>query len=474
MNDKLILKNASFLFSSDVLVRLISSVAAILVARHLGSHGYGILSVGMAFTAIAAYFTDMGLTHTFIREGTKPNVKLDHLISSFFKTRIVFALGTALVSIIIIRILYTDTLLIRQVLYVMVLPTILGSALQGVGVVYFQVTSQMKYTAFIRGLSGLITAGSLLVGITSNWSLLLISSVYGCSSILGGVTSVLMVTKRISLLHGWNQSILRGIISFTLGGIVVLMLPQLGPLVLERVTSFQQVGYYAAAIRIPIVLYQVPGVLATAFYPLLFEYGNKNQKENHLKLNIFQLKLMSTLGIIMAIPFLFYPTWWITFLFGDEWIASSRVLAILSCMVILQSINYPLADALTTKGLQKRRTLTLLVALFVGLVSYISLGSRLGSIGGGFSAIIIEIILMIGFTISNPSGFKLISCGIRYNFISLFFIIVIGFFVLVNISPFIGIPICILIFLCLSVSLDREIRKWILSKIKIKRKEGLL
>ncbi|WP_064220700.1 oligosaccharide flippase family protein [Anoxybacillus flavithermus] len=59
----LILKNATYLFISNVILRLFSALTTIMVARYLGANDYGILSLALAISNIAGYFTDMGLSH---------------------------------------------------------------------------------------------------------------------------------------------------------------------------------------------------------------------------------------------------------------------------------------------------------------------------------------------------------------------------------------------------------------------------
>lgn len=67
MNLQLILKNASFLFVGNVMVRMLTAISAIVIARYLGAEQYGILSIALVFSTFASSMTDLGLTHTFIR-----------------------------------------------------------------------------------------------------------------------------------------------------------------------------------------------------------------------------------------------------------------------------------------------------------------------------------------------------------------------------------------------------------------------
>ncbi|MDI3256773.1 MAG: flippase [Kyrpidia sp.] len=458
MSGTRILKNAAYLFAGNVLVRLVGAVAAILVARYLGARDYGILSVALAFSVVTGYFTDLGLSHTLIREGTKPDADLKRLLAGFFKIRLLFGLGTAAASLAAVETLYPDPE-VRRVLYWVVMPNILGAAFQGVGAVYFQVVQQMQYTALIRTVSGLFTAGALFLGMALRWPLSFLAPVYGLAAVAGGLVSLWLVGRRVPLFAGWDRSLLQGLWSFTLGGLVIMLLSQMGPLILERVTDLAQVGYFAAAFRIPAVLYQIPGVLAEAYYPQLFADGHRGDERTHLALNTLELKMMSALGVLMALPFLLYPDWWIQLLFGPRWAAAAPALEILSWMVLLQSVNYPLADALTTKGMQSRRTAVLVVVLFAGLGAYAGLGARWGSTGGAAAAVAVESASMIGFVLANPTGWALLRRGVSVNAAVLFGAAALGALWVRTWSPFVGIPVGELLAGMSMVGLDRDVRE---------------
>lgn len=406
-----ILKNATYLFASNVLVRVITAIVSILVARYLGAKQYGALSVGLALSSIVGYFTDMGLTHTLIREGTKPAPDIPRLLGGALKLRLIFASGTAVVCSLLFCFFYKEPLL-RSTIYFIVIPTIFGGALQGIGVAYYQMVQEMQYVALIRTFSSLVTAATLFVSILLRWPLQILALSYGLSSIVGGLLSVVLVKKRVPHFRGWHRGLTEGLWSFTIGGLLVMILPQLGPVILEKVASLQEVGYFSAAYRIPALLYQIPGTLAAAFYPQLFFYGARDTKE-HFNLSKRELKFMSLLGLGLAMPFALYPDWVIRVLFGPDWAANAgRVLAILAWMVAFQGINYPLADALTTQGLQNKRTYVLSLAFVLGVFSYVVLGKYIGAQGGAIAAIIIEVVCLVGYTVANSNGGRLLIEGL--------------------------------------------------------------
>jgi O-antigen/teichoic acid export membrane protein len=468
MNGNRLITNISYLFLSNVIVRFVTALSTVLVAKSLGAGEYGVLSVSLAFSTIAVYFTDLGLTHTLIREGTKKESNISVLMSSFLKVRIVLVLITIIISIFIFETAYTDPDLVK-ILYLVVLPTTLGTALQGIGIAYYQVIEKMHYTAIIQSITGLSTSLALIIGMIYDWNLLMIASMYGFANILAGIISLLMVMRKVNIFKGWEKSILTGLINFTISGIAIILLPQLAPLILEKVSNFKEVGFYSAAYRIPVVLYQLPAIVAVAFYPILFKFGNKKDFDNHFELSTLQIKLMSFFSVLLGMPFLIYSDWWITLLFGEEWIKAAATLKILSLVVITQSISYPIADALTTLGYQKKRMVVMLCGLILGVPSYYFLGNFYGSIGAAIGAIFIELFLLVFFVLLHPRGKRLLNNGFKYNGLGLILTLIISYSLLLKIDHFIGNIISVIIYVgivfILDLNFSRKCMLWIKRRI---------
>lgn len=460
----LILKNATYLFISNVILRLFSALTTIMVARYLGANDYGILSLALAISNIAGYFTDMGLSHTFIREATKSDVNdLGKLVGGHFKLRVIFVIAVSIVLYVVVELLYKDPY-VKKTIYLMVYPTIVGGAMQGIGAVYFQALQQMHYTALIRAVSGLITATTLILGLIFKWHLLLLAGIYGFSSLLGGLFSFFLLLQRVSLLRGWETNLLNDLLSFTVGGLLIMILPQIPLIILEKVSDFKQVGYFSAAYRIPSMLYQVPGIVAAAFYPVLFKYGTNKEYDKHLRMTTIELKIMTLLGGCMVIPFLLYSDWWVNILFGLHWGEISSLLSIICIVVLLQSISYPLADSLTTKGQQKKRTLVMFIVSIVAVLSNYYLGEALHSLGSAIAVVITEFFLLIGLLLFNKKyGFLILWKGFIYNLVILLTVFFMGNLFKSYIDPLIGSILFVLIFISLVLVLDRELRLYLKS-----------
>ncbi|MDA2357505.1 oligosaccharide flippase family protein [Bacillus cereus] len=467
MKTNKILKNASYLFVGNITVRFVLAIATIFFARYVSPSDYGMFTTALAISAVICYFTDAGLTHTFMREGTRSDANISVLISSYLRIRLILAIVISVLFAIFAQFFYPDAYL-RAMVYWVVLPTMFGATLQGVGMAYFQVTERMQFTAIISVLQGVTAAAALLLGMSFQWSLMMVAAMYGVSSLVTGVIAFIMTIRYTQVHKGWDKGILDQLLIFTINGIIIMLLPQLGPIILEKVSTYNQVGFFGAASKIPAVLYQIPGVIAAAFYPRLFAFGNEKNIEEHRKLSSFELKLMSFLGMGISIPFIADPSFWIVSLLGEEYAPAGNALAILAFMVILQSINYPLADNLTTIGQQWKRATTMTIGLVVAIIGYIVLGSKYGMMGAAAAAILTEITLLIGFTLFIRKGMQLLVKGIIFN--SLAFIISYGIYriALIDLPPLVALTLTGILYGMIGIVIDPQIRGFVLGFIKQK------
>ncbi|WP_317913306.1 oligosaccharide flippase family protein [Carnobacterium maltaromaticum] len=466
---KTVIYNVMYLFFGNVFTKLLAAVATILYARFSGASEYGILSVALAFAAIVSYFTDAGISQTTIREGTKPDADISSIMFAYTKIRLFLFFGVTLFSIVFINIFYSDPVTRSTILFLTV-PTLLGALAQGIGITYFQIIEKMKYVSLINIIVSVGNSLALFIGVVSHLSIQMVSLLYGIASILGGIYAIWVVYKQIDfkVVKKKHPELLNQLLSFTINGIIVMMIPQLGPIILEKVLTTTEVGNFSAAFKIPSVLYQFPGIVATAFYPKLFSLGNSGELSEHRKICGFELKIMGTLGAALALPFILAPGFWIRLLLTDEFSPAIPALVVLSYLILLQAIKYPLADYLTTVGNQWKRTIVMFVGLIVVIILYIVLGTNFGILGGALAPLISELVIIFGCVLFIPKGFSFLFKN-SYIMIIAFVVSFMSYrLIFSSLHPLIGLTIVELIFITIIIFSDRTIRNKVISMLKNK------
>ena len=322
-------KNVFHLFYSTAISRGINTIVLIVLVNYLNAENYGMFSVALAFAMVMGYFTDAGLSNTVLREGSKQDADIPAIVVSYIKLRAILLAATFLVSYAIIHISYNGQQL-KAMMFALVIPMVAGLALQSIGITYFQLKEKMQYLGYIRICSSLVLVILIPLGMALSLNAFMIAFLFGISYLAAGFYGLFLVGRhvRLNLRNPFQRSLLKNIWSFVFSGLLIMLLPQLGPLVLEKTITMEEVGIFAVAYRIPSALYQVPGVIAGAFFPVLFRHFHNGDHQEHLRLNVLQAKIMGVIGMVMTIPLFFLSEQIVSVLFGDKWSQAAEPLKI--------------------------------------------------------------------------------------------------------------------------------------------------
>lgn len=406
--------NILHLFYSTALSSVLNAAALIILASYLHSHHYGIFSVALAFAMIMGYFTDAGLSDIVLREGAKRKVDLSILMSSYMKMRLVLLVVTFFVGFVLIHTFNPNNQELIETAYFLIIPMVSGIALQSIGTTFYQLIEKMQYYGLIRMVSAFCLVTTMGIGMALQLNPIVMCTVYGLSYLLAGMFGLLLVMNHVSIRfnHPFHKGLLQNLGSFTVGGLLFVMLPHIGPIILEKTITLAEVGLFAVAYRIPQALQQIPFIVAGAYYPVLFRSFQQDHLEQHLNYQISQTKIMALVGMLMTIPFFYLADVVIEILFGTEWQHAAFPLKILSLMLTLQAINIALADGLTTMEKQNARMLVQLVSVLTGIGLYIILSKSYGVIGAAFAGVTIEATALIGFWICSPKRWALLKSSL--------------------------------------------------------------
>ncbi|WP_326847719.1 flippase [Priestia endophytica] len=468
--EKNIFKNILHLFFSTAFTRVANAITIILLAGHIGAEEYGMFSLCVAYALIAGYFTDMGVQNIVMREASIENANISSIMSAYIKIRIYLLLLTLVISALIFVSFYDSTKLIK-VLFLLVFPTVIGLTMQSISVTYFQLKEEMNFISKIRILSATICTIVVLFGMWVDWGVDLISLFYGLSYVVAGVYGLYLLFKNIELdlKCKLEKSSFRGLPSFIISGLLIMLIPHIGMLTIEKVLSLKEVGFYSVSYRIPTALYQIPGVVAGAFYPVLFKHHSSNNYIAHRETNIKQVKIMSLMGMLASLPLFFYPEWIIKTLFGEQWLPASPLLQILSIVVVLQSINFPLGDGLTTKGKQQLRSMVLGISVLSGILYYYFLSLEFGNVGAAYAAVLVETTMFISFIIVNKDRMWIIKKALLVNILLYLLILLLGTRLWGHLNFYVGTSLNCLLLIALFILTSKEMRCYIIQFKKSKQ-----
>jgi O-antigen/teichoic acid export membrane protein len=465
-----IAKNIIHLFYSTAISSALYAIALIVLASYLESYHYGVFSVALAFAMIMGYFTDAGLSEIVLREGSKKEVDISVLISSYIKMRGALLVLTFVGGFLLIYLSNSGNKELIQTAFYLIIPMVTGIALQSIGITFFQLSERMQFSGLIRIVSSICLVSTLALGIYFSLEPLVITVLYGMSYLTAGGFAIVLLVKniRLNFRDPFHKGLLQNLGSFTIGGLLFVMLPHLGPILLEKTISLKEVGLFAIAYRIPQALQQIPFIVAGAYYPVLFKAFNNNLADEHHKHLLLQIKIMAIVGMLMTIPFFHLTGVIITILFGEEWAAAAILLKILSVILLLQSISIALGDGLTTSRRQFHRMIVQALAVISGIVFYVTLSRTYGVVGAAYAGVIIETISLFGFWLCIPNRGKIAKKTIL-PYLIFFFLTLAGTELFLSQFPFLSGAVNILLVSTL-LYLDKDLKGKISSFIQSKRR----
>jgi len=389
-----------------VLGTLVSLAGLALLTRHLGLEEFGRFSVIVALITVVGALTDAGMGTLGLREfSQRRGGDRDELMRTLLGLRLALTvLGAGIAALMALALGYRPAL-------------VLGSALAGVGLVLTvgQTTLGIPLAASLR--NGALAGVDLLRQV-------LTVAAYGALVLAGAGTAAflavpipvgivllvlvaLLVRGQVPLRprvapRAW-AALLRTSIGFALATAVGTIYVYTAQILTEFVASDQEVGLFAAAFRVFVVLGGVPGLLITVAFPVLARAARDDRER--LAYGVGKLvDVCVLLGLGAAVALITGAPAIIAVMAGPEFAGAAGVLRIQSIAVVMSFVLATWGFALLS--LHDHRALLRANALAFGVsaVAVTLLASRYGAEGAAFGTVLGEMVLAAGYAVGLSRG----------------------------------------------------------------------
>lgn len=367
-------------------------ITFILIARALGAEEFGAFTAVLAVATFLSPFVELGAYTLVIRDITtgSPLRQVVGRNLALIKISLPFGLLVALVLKVILLPLVSWSLFLSISLAIF-----LGGRLQVISSAANIAKGLVARNTVIEVLGGLLQNILALFLLIREGTLELWGWMYAVQYIVIGIVALLWATKEdgISIDRFDTKRVVEGI-NFATANSASGAYNDMDKALLQRFADLESTGIYAAGFRV-IGMAALPMIaLLTTVAPKFFERGSVSPK---LALN-FALRLYrwTILYGLLALTTIWICSPWVGMILGSDFAASSDVLRLLAAYVLLQGLQYPLADALTASGFQSKRTTGQALALAINLCLNLWLIPRFQWQGAAIAALLTQIWL-VGF-----------------------------------------------------------------------------
>jgi len=395
-----VVKNVAWLSVSQIAGRIFRGLFIIFAARLLGATEYGVFSYALGLAGFFTPFADVGITSILTRDASRDPKRSSSYFATSFWIKIFLLVFTTLL-IIFVAPLFSKINSIEVLLYFVALLTIFDN-FREFFISLFRAQEKMELEALVNVSMNIAIAaiGAVILYISKTAEAVTIS--YVGSAGVGVLIAGFLVRGHLKkVFEDFDKKLISPtlkaalpIVGISLLGVFML---NIDVIIIGWFRTAAEIGYYSAGQKIVQLLYVIPAIIASAFFPIISRAVEKkeNQKISLIMERaisaIFALALPLTIGgIILGAPL-------IKFLYGAEYlpaILTFQILLLTNFVVFPQTL---LSNFIVAYNKQAK------IAIYVGI-------SAIGNV-------VLDLLLIPKFGIAGSAAATVI-VQLLYNFLT--------------------------------------------------------
>ena len=322
--------NTSWLMGHRVLSMVVALFVGVYVARYLGPERFGLLSYAGSFVGLFTALATLGLDGIMVRELVKTPERRDELLGTAFWLKVC---GAILMWVgIAAAVLFTHNDAQTNILIVIIA---FGVIFQVFNVIDFNYQAEVKSRFVVY-----IQLGQLVVSSTTKLVLIWITAPlvwFACVFLLDAVVHAIGLTamylKNTGKIWSWKwrwqtaRVLLKDSWPLILSSMVISIYMKIDQVMIKEMLDAEQVGHYAAAVRLSEAWYFVPMAITSSVFPAIIN-AKKHSEELYYQRLQKLYDLMVWFAVAIALPTTFLSPWVIRVLYGEAFSPAAGVLSI--------------------------------------------------------------------------------------------------------------------------------------------------
>ena len=383
-------KNTSWLFAEKILRILISFLVTVLVIRYLGPEQFGLLSYAISFFGLFSAISVLGLESISIRELVKYPGKRDNILGSVFLLRLV---GGIVTVILIALTLFISNESTDISILILIIST--SAIFQSFSVVdyYFRAEVKAKYSVYVMMASVLFTSSLKILIIILEAPLIYFAIAFSVEFLITAA-GFLTVYKNNSLkIINWKfqkelaLSLLKDSWPLILSGLVVSVYMKIDQVMIKNMLNSEEVGYYAAAVRLSEAWYFIPIALTNSLFPAII---NAKEIGKNFYFNRIQklYDILAWIAISIAVPVSIFSSDIINILYGSEFKSAAPVLTIYIWAGVAVFLGVASGQYLITENFTQLSFFRTFIGMVINVILNLVLIPKYGIVGAAVATLI--------------------------------------------------------------------------------------
>lgn len=377
--------------------RIIRMVVALFVgvyvARYLGPAQLGLLSYAGSFVGLFVALATLGLDGIVVRELVKTPGRRNELLGTAFGLKIGGSILMWLMIFAAIPITNND-IQTNNIIAIIAFATIF----QAFNVIDFNYQAEVKskYVVHAQLVQLLISSIAKLVLIFIQAPLIWFAWVSCLDAIVFAVGLVVMYLRNSGNIWMWQwrwqvaKALLRDSWPLILSGMVIMIYMRIDQVMIKEMLGAEEVGLYAAAVRLSEVWYFIPMAITSSLFPAIVSAKKQSEELYYQRLQKLY-DLMVWMAIAIALPTTFLAPWVIELLYGEAYIGAANVLSIHIWAGVFVFLGVASGKWFLSENLQVLSFYRTLMGAIINVILNIILIKKYGISGAALATLVAQI-----------------------------------------------------------------------------------
>lgn len=394
---KKIFGNSMWQISEKIVTMIISVVVTAIVARYLGTEGYGTVNYVISVVLLFSTFSTLGMETISVRDLTNNKEDKTTIIGTSFIIRIIGGVVLIILSQLTLGIL-SNWNKEFQILGIVMGISMLFKSFEVIEY-YIQSIMKLKVTATIRIISTLIVAGYKLVVVYFDLGMIGFVFSYLLDTIVVGVLLYIWFRhknkEKLIFSKKYAKDILKQCWYLALSGLMTTIYMRMDQVMLgTMMTSKAENGIYSAAVRIAEMWYFVPMAVIASFQPTIMK-AKEQSKDDFLDRQQQLYDIIAIIGVLCIIVISISGKIIVGILYGEEYLGTVPILLISIWSGLFATLGSARSPWLVSENLQKYTIIYITSGAIVNTILNALLIPQLGGVGAAIATLIAQMFTSI-------------------------------------------------------------------------------
>jgi O-antigen/teichoic acid export membrane protein len=390
-----IVGNAASMLTSDAVNRATTFVLYALIARHLGAHEFGQMSLALTLFYVSQVFALAGVKQVIVRAVAKDRTRTSQYLTS--GSLIVGAASLLSIAGLMLFVLFmgysTDTAVVILLISIGLLPYSLSAICEAI----FQAWERMSFIAYANVPANVAKVVLAFVLLSLGYGLydlilLMLFSLAVVVIIEWWLMLRYIARPAMKLDLPFSMSLIK--VSATFFGIdgIIAIMGSVNILLLSKLAGEEEVGLYSSANQLMVPLMLIYQGVVLSVYPMMCRrFDTSPQSLKRISEYLIELLLVIALPVVVGLFFLAGPALFL--LYGNEdFVLASEILRIMIWTSVLTALTNVLGQVLWASLREKVTLRIVAVDGLVGLLLGVILIGPFGLVGAAVAALLTKVV----------------------------------------------------------------------------------